>query len=178
MTPASGSKRPRKGAKRPEPFIIEATRDGVAVYRRPVGNLAIPRLCGVLPTRPMAVEFARLLRRAETAAPDLFLEATDDGIEALEAVIVACLESATSGKAGGRQRGRARPARNGRGARQRGHASDDGGAGASTDADPTAREAAGRRNGGRRRGRRGRGGRREGGEPGGAPSGEGAPPAS
>lgn len=113
MTPASGSKHSRKGPrKKAQPFIVEAVRGGVAVYRRPVGNLAVPRLCGVMPTRPRAVEFARLLARAESAAPDLFLEATDDGIEALEAVIAACIEAVERGadarapRNAGRRRGR------------------------------------------------------------------------
>ena len=165
MTPASGSKRPRKGAERPQPFIIEATRGGVAVYRRPVGNLAIPRLCGVLPTRQQAVEFARLLARAESAAPDLFLEATDDGIEALDAVIAACMESATAGGKGGRQRGpRPRRGRNGNGPEgEEAEAAER--AEAETPSSEAAAEGARRRNAGRRRGRRGRGPRR--GEPGG-----------
>ena len=33
------------------------------------------------------------LERAETAVNDLFYEATDDGIEALEAVLAACREA-------------------------------------------------------------------------------------
>lgn len=167
MTPASGSKRPRKGAKRPEPFIIEATRGGVAVYRRPVGNLAIPRLCGVLPTRQQAVEFARLLARAESAAPDLFLEATDDGIEALDAVIAACMASATAGGKGGRQRSpRRRPGRNGNGP-EGGEPEAGERAEAGTPSSEAAAEGVRGRNAGRRRGRRGRGPRRGRGEPGG-----------
>jgi len=49
-----------------------------------------PRRCGVMPSRNHAKALVDQLRRAESALHDLFYEATDDGIEALEAVLAAC----------------------------------------------------------------------------------------
>lgn len=41
----------------------------------------------------MALALVKQLERAESVVKDLFLEATDDGIEALEAVLEACRQS-------------------------------------------------------------------------------------
>jgi hypothetical protein len=41
----------------------------------------------------MALALVKQLERAESVVHDLFLEATDDGIEALEAVLEACRQS-------------------------------------------------------------------------------------
>jgi len=43
-----------------------------------------------MPTRVHAKMLVNQLERAESVVKDLFLEATDDGIEALEAVLAAC----------------------------------------------------------------------------------------
>ena len=43
----------------------------------------------------MALALVKQLERAESVVHDLFLEATDDGIEALEAVLEACRQSVT-----------------------------------------------------------------------------------
>ena len=43
-----------------------------------------------MPTRVHAKMLVTQLERAESVVKDLFLEATDDGIEALEAVLLAC----------------------------------------------------------------------------------------
>ena len=43
-----------------------------------------------MPTRIHAKMLVTQLERAESVVKDLFLEATDDGIEALEAVLLAC----------------------------------------------------------------------------------------
>jgi hypothetical protein len=43
-----------------------------------------------MPTRVHAKMLINQLERAESVVKDLFLEATDDGIEALEAVLAAC----------------------------------------------------------------------------------------
>jgi hypothetical protein len=43
-----------------------------------------------MPTRVHAKMLISQLERAESVVKDLFLEATDDGIEALEAVLLAC----------------------------------------------------------------------------------------
>lgn len=43
-----------------------------------------------MPTRVHAKMLISQLERAESVVKDLFLEATDDGIEALEAVLAAC----------------------------------------------------------------------------------------
>ena len=56
------------------------------------------------------------LQRAESVVHDLFLEATDDGIEALEAVLEACrkavLEHPQSSGGGRRNRRKRRPPSN------------------------------------------------------------------
>jgi len=62
----------------------------VIVLRKPIGNRAAPKACGVMPTRVHAKMLMNQLERAESVVKDLFMEATDDGIEALEAVLVAC----------------------------------------------------------------------------------------
>ena len=43
-----------------------------------------------MPSRVHAKMLVSQLERAESVVKDLFLEATDDGIEALEAVLAAC----------------------------------------------------------------------------------------
>ena len=58
--------------------------------RKPIGNRATPKVCGVMPTRVHAKMLVDQLEKAESVVKDLFLEATDDGIEALEAVLAAC----------------------------------------------------------------------------------------
>ena len=63
---------------------------GIGVYRRPVGNRAEPTTCGIMPSKKQADLLVAQLKRAESVVSDLFLEATDDGIEALEAVLAAC----------------------------------------------------------------------------------------
>lgn len=62
-------------------------RGTVVVLHRPVGNRASPKVCGVMPSRNHAKALVDQLQRAESAVHDLFYEATDDGIEALEAVL-------------------------------------------------------------------------------------------
>jgi hypothetical protein len=62
------------------------------VLRRPIGNRADPKLCGTMPSRIHAKMLIQQLERAESVVKDLFMEATDDGIEALEAVLAACCE--------------------------------------------------------------------------------------
>lgn len=63
------------------------------ILHRPVGNRVSPKVCGVMPSRAHATALVDQLRRAESALHDLFYEATDDGIEALEAVLAACREA-------------------------------------------------------------------------------------
>jgi hypothetical protein len=46
-----------------------------------------------MPSRNHAKALVDQLRRAESALHDLFYEATDDGIEALEAVLKACCDA-------------------------------------------------------------------------------------
>ena len=60
------------------------------VLRRPSGNRREAKVCGVMPSRVHAQMLVAQLERAESVVRDLFLEATDDGIEALEAVLTAC----------------------------------------------------------------------------------------
>ena len=64
-------------------------RGTVIVLHRPVGNRASPKVCGVMPSRNHAKALVDQLQRAESAVHDLFYEATDDGIEALEAILMA-----------------------------------------------------------------------------------------
>jgi hypothetical protein len=68
-------------------------RGAVIVLRKPCGNRATPKVCGVMPSRAHAKALVEQLERAESAVNDLFYEATDDGIEALEAVLAACREA-------------------------------------------------------------------------------------
>lgn len=60
------------------------------VLRKPIGNRITAKICGVMPSRIHAKMLVTQLEKAESVVKDLFLEATDDGIEALEAVLAAC----------------------------------------------------------------------------------------
>jgi hypothetical protein len=127
---ASRGRRQRRGSA--SPYFIQPARQGqFMVLHKPCGNRATPKVCGTMPSRAHAQALIRQLERAEAAVDDLFLEATDDGIEALEAVLAACCESVLQrgpGAVGGgrgegpRKGGQpgARPGRRGRGRRQRG----------------------------------------------------------
>jgi hypothetical protein len=64
----------------------------VIVLRRPIGNRADAKICGTMPSHVHAKLLIQQLERAESVVKDLFMEATDDGIEALEAVLAACRE--------------------------------------------------------------------------------------
>lgn len=71
-------------------FTQPGKRGVVVVLRKPIGNRATAKVCGVMPSRVHAKMLMSQLERAESVVKDLFLEATDDGIEALEAVLAAC----------------------------------------------------------------------------------------
>jgi hypothetical protein len=123
---AARSGRRQRGGKGSEYFIQPARQGQFMVLRKPCGNRVTPKLCGTMPSRGHAQALIRQLEKAESAVDDLFLEATDDGIEALEAVLAACCESvlqrgpaAVGSSAGGGARG-PRPGKRGRGRRQRG----------------------------------------------------------
>jgi hypothetical protein len=104
------SSRGRRGNK--APYFLKPEREGmVSVYRRPAGNRIDPKLCGTMPNRAMAAALVGQLMRAESVVKDLFLEATDDGIEALEAVLLACRTSVMERGAGRGGTGRAPGAR-------------------------------------------------------------------
>jgi hypothetical protein len=62
------------------------------VLRRPIGNRAHAKVCGNMPSRVHAKMLIDSLQRAESVVKDLFMEATDDGIEALEAILAATCE--------------------------------------------------------------------------------------
>jgi hypothetical protein len=65
-----------------------------------------------MPNRAAAMALIARLQRAETVVHDLFLEATDDGIEALEAILEASRKAVLErGENGGRRdrRRRRRP---------------------------------------------------------------------
>jgi hypothetical protein len=166
---SSGGGRPRPGKKRgPEtPYFMQpAPGGGIGVYRRPVGNRAEPTTCGIMASKKQADLLVAQLKRAESVVSDLFLEATDDGIEALEAVLAAC-RAAVMKQAERAERSQ-RPPKGGRLARPTGEAGGDAGD------RPSPGGGAGRRRRGRGRGRP-RGGPADGspGDAGGAPAGEG-----
>lgn len=84
----------RSGSHHKSPYFLQPARQGtVTVYRRPAGNRIDPKLCGTMDSRAMALALVKQLEKAESVVHDLFLEATDDGIEALEAVLEACRQS-------------------------------------------------------------------------------------
>ena len=66
----------------------------------------------------MALALVKQLEKAESVVKDLFLEATDDGIEALEAVLEACRQSVT--RRTDLAEGQARPQNGAASARKRG----------------------------------------------------------
>ena len=110
----------RIGSNPQSPYFLQPARQGaVTVFRRPAGNRIDPKLCGTMDSRAMALALVKQLEKAESVVRDLFLEATDDGIEALEAVLEACRQSvmrraeggnapAPGGGGQGRRRGRGR----------------------------------------------------------------------
>ncbi len=75
-------------------FTQPGKRGAVIVLRKPIGNRATAKVCGVMPSRVHAKILITQLERAESVVKDLFMEATDDGIEALEAVLAACCKEA------------------------------------------------------------------------------------
>jgi hypothetical protein len=74
-------------------YMQPGKRGTIVILHRPVGNRRAPKVCGVMPSRGHAKSLVEQLRRAESALHDLFYEATDDGIEALEAVLAACRDA-------------------------------------------------------------------------------------
>lgn len=73
-------------------FMQPGKRGAVIVLHRACGNRVVPKVCGTMPSRTHAKLLITQLEKAESVVKDLFLEATDDGIEALEAVLAACRE--------------------------------------------------------------------------------------
>jgi hypothetical protein len=113
------SQKPARRRGKPPYFLEPARGGGVTVFRRPSGNRATPKDCGTLPNRAMAQALVQQLQRAEGVVSDLFLEATDDGIEALEAILLACREAVInrpprSATTGGGANGGGPPRRSGR----------------------------------------------------------------
>jgi len=82
--------RKKHAPKTSEYFTQPGKRGAVVVLRKPLGNRAEAKICGVMPSQVHAKMLINQLERAESVVKDLFLEATDDGIEALEAVLAAC----------------------------------------------------------------------------------------
>jgi hypothetical protein len=80
----------KKRAPSSDYFTQPGKRGAVVVLRKPIGNRATAKVCGIMPSRVHAKMLVNQLERAESVVKDLFLEATDDGIEALEAVLAAC----------------------------------------------------------------------------------------
>ena len=110
----------RGGPVHKSPYFLQPGKQGaVIVLRRPAGNRIDAKLCGTMTSRAMALALVKQLEKAESVVKDLFLEATDDGIEALDAVLDACCQSVIrrgelpdAGHAGaktvGKRRGRTR----------------------------------------------------------------------
>lgn len=124
---ARRSRRPHGGKPVTSPYFMQPARGGAyTVLRKPSGNRATPKVCGIMPSRAQAQALVRQLEQAESVVSDLFLEATDDGIEALEAVLEACRHSVTEraeragreGSESGVGGGERRPTRRGRGRRR------------------------------------------------------------
>ena len=85
---------PKKRSAPKSPYFLQPGKQGaVTVFRRPAGNRIDAKLCGTMASRAMALALVKQLEKAESVVHDLFLEATDDGIEALEAVLEACRQS-------------------------------------------------------------------------------------
>lgn len=95
-------KRNGGGASSSEYFLQPGKRGAVVVLRKPCGNRAAPKVCGTMPSRGQAKMLITQLEKAESVVNDLFLEATDDGIEALEAVLAACRAAVLKRTGGGR----------------------------------------------------------------------------
>jgi len=87
---ASGSRTRGQKESSSSYFTQPGKRGAVVVLRKPCGNRISPKVCGTMPTRVHAKMLISQLEKAESVVKDLFLEATDDGIEALEAVLAAC----------------------------------------------------------------------------------------
>lgn len=86
--PGGRGKPPRKSD-----YFMQPGRRGVfVVLRRPIGNRINAKICGTMPSRIHAKMLIDQLERAESVVKDLFMEATDDGIEALEAILAASCE--------------------------------------------------------------------------------------
>lgn len=84
----------RGGPVHKSPYFLQPGKQGaVIVLRRPAGNRIDAKLCGTMASRVQALALVKQLEKAESVVKDLFLEATDDGIEALEAVLEACRQS-------------------------------------------------------------------------------------
>lgn len=145
--PRGGSGKPRKEM----PYFLQPVGGGIGVFRRPVGNRAEATTCGVMPNRKQADALVEQLKRAESVVSDLFLEATEDGILALEAVLAACRDAVLR---------QAEP-RPGRGGSRQARPQPGAGDGAAPEA-PNGPNG-GERGGGGRKPRRGRGRRRTGG---------------
>ena len=88
------NKKQRDRAPKSDYFTQPGKRGSVIVLRKPIGNRATAKVCGVMPSRVHAKILISQLERAESVVKDLFMEATDDGIEALEAVLAACCKEA------------------------------------------------------------------------------------
>ena len=95
MVPSRQPRRRKPARKKHAPrtsdyFTQPGKRGAVVVLRKPIGNRATAKVCGIMPSRVHAQMLINQLERAESVVKDLFMEATDDGIEALEAVLAAC----------------------------------------------------------------------------------------
>ncbi len=123
----------RGGPVHKSPYFLQPGKQGaVIVLRRPAGNRIDATLCGTMSSRTQALALVKQLEKAESVVKDLFLEATDDGIEALAEVLEACRQSVMqrsdivegpgqqAGAASAKKRGRNR--RRDAGARPRGEA--------------------------------------------------------
>ena len=113
MEAVSDQVKPARKRSRQSPYFLKPAPGGaMTVLRRPSGNRAHPKDCGTMPTKGAAMALVARLQRAESVVHDLFLEATDDGIEALEAVLEGCRKAVLeqpAGNGGRRNRRKRRP---------------------------------------------------------------------
>ena len=87
-----GGRSPKGRPKKSDYFMQPGKRGVFVVLRRPIGNRVHAKVCGTMPSRVHAKMLIDSLERAESVVKDLFMEATDDGIEALEAILAATCE--------------------------------------------------------------------------------------
>jgi len=86
------SARSVRPARQPDYFMQPGRNGMVVVLRRAIGNRAEATICGTMPSAVHAKMLVQQMERGGSVVKDLFMEATDDGIEALETVLAGYCE--------------------------------------------------------------------------------------